>query len=892
MDALTTLLWAANISRYAIEALAFIYAAAFFAAAVRYIRIWNRNSDGASESRDTLDPATSKKRGRTRVAIIYLCCGDLDSEALLSLSKIRSDGCSSLIHILHDDSTDASEQQRVDAAVSKISRKTGVTWNVLRREIKTGGKPGALNAVLETTADGYDYFVLCDNDSYAFDDEIITKTLGSFDDPDIAVVQFRNRTKLRKGDSGFNQCLAYAIEIFDIFMTGLYRGLWTPFVGHNAMLKTRDVINAGGATPGFFADDIDLTVRLNYLGKKVLYRRNLSMSETHPSNFSSFCLRSEKWSRGCGQIIRKHFVRVLVARSMTIQQKTGFLLFCGFYATQSFLLVYLILVFLVLPVLSPSDWEASLWFLAFSFFIPLSIFAVISTYLGTEGKKLPAVKILFACVFTYGAMDLWTTKGLVKGLIFRSGKWIPTNSIDHGMPEASNWVHFLLGVSCLIIPAILQPILLLSPMTWLFTAKFMFVPAVGHLYQPAKGNRPVVIFRRLANRFTTLILFAVAISGTLAILVGVHSAQESRVRVHNGKLLVEGDEILIKGIHYSPWREGTGPGKGFDYPDRELVSFDLDLIKDTGANSVVVYDAPGWVAEVASERELNVIYVFYIPWFKIADGMTEDVGRDVRSKTELVRNQQAIIAWMIGNEAPGWVIDKIGVSGFRNSLSDLRDAVRAADDTRPVAYGNWPITADLDLDRDMDILTYNLYPFYPTEVAAEGYGNYIRNRLMPLTRGRPLIISEFGINTLEVSPERQAQILKECWTGILESGAQGGVVFGFADEWWKNYDNPVQAPDWWRRQDSPDDHLTHDKDPEEHYGIFHHDRKPKPAVDAVREMFTNDSAGFAVTFPGLTLDVLKWGAVAFLVLLALGFYLMVLLKRRGKTKIDVKRRIQ
>jgi hypothetical protein len=101
-----------------------------------------------------------------------------------------------------------------------------------------------------------------------------------------------------------------------------------------------------------------------------------------------------------------------------------------------------------------------------------------------------------------------------------------------------------------------------------------------------------------------------------------------------------------------------------------------------------------------------------------------------------------------------------------------------------------------------------------------------------------LLITEFGINTIEVSKATQSRTLKNCWKEIRGTSACGGVVFEFADEWWKNYNNPRKPGFWWDRVEAPDDEKTHDQDPEEHYGIFTGYRQPKPAAAVVKEMFS------------------------------------------------------
>ena len=110
-------------------------------------------------------------------------------------------------------------------------------------------------------------------------------------------------------------------------------------------------------------------------------------------------------------------------------------------------------------------------------------------------------------------------------------------------------------------------------------------------------------------------------------------------------------------------------------------------------------------------------------------------------------------------------------------------------------------------------------------------------KIQPIAKEKPLLISEFGVNSLEGGEDGQARIVQQCWKDIKEAKACGGIVFSFADEWWKNYNNPIRPDQWWYRNAAPDDELTHDLDPEEYYGIMHSDRTPKPAYGVVQKMF-------------------------------------------------------
>jgi hypothetical protein len=152
---------------------------------------------------------------------------------------------------------------------------------------------------------------------------------------------------------------------------------------------------------------------------------------------------------------------------------------------------------------------------------------------------------------------------------------------------------------------------------------------------------------------------------------------------------------------------------------------------------------------------------------------------------------------------------------------------------------------------------------------ANGYADYIRKVLQPIAGNKPLLITEFGANTIEAGEEGQARLLRSSWEGLQSAGACGGVVFEFADEWWKNYDNPKRPGDWWDRRPDPDDEKRHDLDPEEYYGVMTGERQPRIAATAVKEMYAMASSR----------QVVPAATVALLVLLAAGGWVLARWRR-------------
>jgi hypothetical protein len=309
------------------------------------------------------------------------------------------------------------------------------------------------------------------------------------------------------------------------------------------------------------------------------------------------------------------------------------------------------------------------------------------------------------------------------------------------------------------------------------------------------------------------------------------------VRIDQRQLIVDGRPYFVRGIHYGPWRPGTGPNKKYPYPSLRDIESDFEIIRRTHANTVLIYDAPPEVLDLAQRYNFKVIYVFALDWYAVGGPEQTALTDRIRERVTYLRSKPALLAWLLGNEVPGQVLQSRGEAPIVAGLRELYSAVKAADPSHPVSHANWPPARRLDLSF-LDFVCFNVYPLWPPEVAAMGFGRFIETVLRPIAGDKPLLISEFGANTIEAGDDGQARLVRDSWRDLIRAGAAGGVVFEFADEWWKNYDNPAHPGDWWTRVPAPDDELTQDQDPEETYGLVRADRTPKLAMSVVTEMFS------------------------------------------------------
>jgi hypothetical protein len=766
-----------------------------------------------------------------RIAILYLCCGDLDHDAVASLRRLRWGGA--LEFWIHDDLPGG--DPLVDALAERCAQDGLVPVRVLRRPDKHGGKPGAINHVLDHLAGRTDFVLLCDNDSIALDDGCLALLLEPMSDPRVAVVQARNAPVVDDSVCTLNRVASQAIAVFHLFLQVGSRLAWTPFVGHNALLRLDAVRRVGGLQPGCFADDIDLTLRLQLAGYRVHYAGEVPFGERHPPSYAAFRKRSYKWACGSVQVLRRWLVPVLCSRQLRLAEKWGFVQFLGFYALQGLALVYTALAFLVAPFVLSREWFPATATIVAGTALPLLIFLPVLAFAVRQRwwRRLP--QFLVACWLCYGATDFPTARGALHGLGRRMRRWVPTNSVRGGV-DRSMFGEALFGAAILLVPLCRFPELLLSPLTFLVAVKFLLLPTIGELYQDGVRARP-----RAAR--AAVLPQLLRITGTL-FLAGTLLGQDrpsdgpASVTVRGDQLLVDGRPYIVRGVHYGPWRPGTGPGKS-PYPARALLEEDLDLVAEMHANTIFTFDPPRELLDVAWARGVRVLCGFWFDWEHYGQpsfGAAEDAAV---AAVAGMRDHPAVLGWVVGNEVPADLVVRETAAGIEGHLRGLHARIVAVDHGHPVTHANWPNARSLDLSF-FEICSFNVYALWPPEVVARGYGNFVRDVLRPIAAGRPLLITEFGANALEATADGQARLDRECWLGLRQAGAIGGFAFEFADEWWKNYSNPRIQGAYWDRAMDPDDHLRHDEDPEEYYGLFDGERHPRPARDAIALLYASD----------------------------------------------------
>ncbi len=275
----------------------------------------------------------------------------------------------------------------------------------------------------------------------------------------------------------------------------------------------------------------------------------------------------------------------------------------------------------------------------------------------------------------------------------------------------------------------------------------------------------------------------------------------------DGKFLYVGAEKWwIRGVTYGTFRPDAAGGYG--PPGR--VDRDLARIAAAGFNAVRTYTVPpAGLLDAASRHGLRVMVG--LPWeqhvaFLDEPARVRSIEERVRAGVAACAGHPAVLAYAIGNEIPAPIVRWHGPRRVERFLRRLYRAARGEDPTAPITYVNYPTTEYLDLDF-VDLLTFNVYLEAPDRFAA-----YLA-RLQNLAGARPLIMAELGLDSRRHGELGQARALDWQLRAAFAAGCAGAFVFAWTDEWHRGgYD----VEDW-------------------DFGLTRRDRRPKPALLAVRQ---------------------------------------------------------
>lgn len=306
-----------------------------------------------------------------------------------------------------------------------------------------------------------------------------------------------------------------------------------------------------------------------------------------------------------------------------------------------------------------------------------------------------------------------------------------------------------------------------------------------------------------------------------------------------GKLKVKGkffflgeEKFFLKGVSYGPFSVATHSAP---FPERPVVEKDFALIAELGANCLRTYTVPpDWLLALASAYGLRLL--IGIPWaqhvaFLDSSSVRTEIRQAIAQGVKACRNHPAAFAYLVGNEIPTDIVRWHGPERVRTFLKELMAVAKDSDPDVLVSYANYPSTEYLNIDFT-DFSCFNVYLHREKD-----FRRYL-SRLHNLAEDKPLVLSEFGVDSIREGAEAQAEILSQKLSSSFEMGAAGTVVFSWTDEW---FTGGFAIQDW-------------------AFGLVDHKRLKKPAFHMVQQYYRAPLPPVLPEYPKVTVVVCAYNA--------------------------------
>lgn len=232
----------------------------------------------------------------------------------------------------------------------------------------------------------------------------------------------------------------------------------------------------------------------------------------------------------------------------------------------------------------------------------------------------------------------------------------------------------------------------------------------------------------------------------------------------------DGKRVFLKAVTFGPFPAGEELNPGAEFA----------RMARSGFNSVRVYETPDRVLlDAAHTAGLTVIAS--VPWASGQDFLregtflTEAELKIVAFLAEL-GDHPALGFFLVGNEVPSNLVRWMGPSKVLTALEHLIDVAQKEAPDLLVGYGNYPSTEYLE-PRNADFTAFNIYL-----EDTESFSSYAR-RLQNLAGDRPVLLTEFGLDTERHSEDEQTEILSWHLAECLINGIAGTTLFSWSDRW-------------------------------------------------------------------------------------------------------------
>jgi len=257
----------------------------------------------------------------------------------------------------------------------------------------------------------------------------------------------------------------------------------------------------------------------------------------------------------------------------------------------------------------------------------------------------------------------------------------------------------------------------------------------------------------------------------------INASLPPRIRVAGKFFRCDDEKFFVKGFSYGPFPSNSD---GEPLPERRQVRDDFARIGRLGGNGIrLYYPPPLWLLDEAQAHDLRVFVD--VPWEKhrcfFEDWDAQQRARQrVRETAASIGNHPAIFGISVANEIPVDIIRFYGRQRVARFIEELLDVAKQQAPECLTTYVNFPTTEFFE-PSGVDFFCFNVYVHDERKL-----GTYL-DRLQHIAGNKPLILGEYGIDTLREGDVEQAAMLSRHVRQVFRHGLAGSFIFAYTDEW-------------------------------------------------------------------------------------------------------------
>jgi glycosyltransferase involved in cell wall biosynthesis len=290
---------------------------------------------------------------------------------------------------------------------------------------------------------------------------------------------------------------------------------------------------------------------------------------------------------------------------------------------------------------------------------------------------------------------------------------------------------------------------------------------------------------------------------------GAREKSSSRITV-DGKFFRSGArKFHIKGITYGPFAPNP---EGTSFCSPEQTRRDFEQLRDLQANLLrVYYVPPPWFLDLAAEHDLKIL--IDVPWpkhlcFLESYDVQLEARQSVRQAVTACKGHPAVFAYSVVNEIPAEIVRWSGVAQITRFIEELIQDAKVIDPECLCTFASFPPTEFLQ-PRNIDFFCFNVY-LHQTHT----FEAYLA-RLQMLADAKPLLLGEFGIDSIREGEESKSELLKSQIEIACRAGLAGTIIYSFTDDW---FSGGRQVDDW-------------------AFGLTNRQRQPKASFRVVQQLY-------------------------------------------------------